>query len=226
MLFAAWAWLLRLGADASAICGASTAGPAILMWIVMMVAMMTPSALPMMLTFARATSGVTPGAERLALSTLFIGVYVAVWAAFGAAAGTAEWLLSRHGDIQPGKAIHPYAAAALLIAAGLYQWSAVKGVCLAKCHARLDFVTERYRGGYAAALQLGFTHSIACLGCCFLLMLLAWVGGSMNLAWMAALTVFVAVEKLLGAQPAVLRLSALALLGAGAAMLLAQVAQV
>lgn len=222
ILFVAWAWLLRMGAEGAVfICRAPTAVPAIGMWTVMMIAMMTPSALPMMLTFAEVTTRHARSADRLPLIALFVAVYLAVWGAFGAAAGAGEWLLAQRGLIQEGSAIAPRYAAALLVVAGLYQWSAVKSVCLANCQAPLLFLSGRYRTGYGGALKLGLEHAFACIGCCWALMLLALVGGSMNLAWMVVLTLLVSIEKLLGSRPAVLRLSALVLLGAGAGLLLA-----
>ncbi len=105
--------------------------------------------------------------------------------------------------------------------AGLYQWSAVKAVCLAHCHVPSEFLRQRYAAGVRGALKLGFGHSMACVGCCWVLMLLAWIGGTMNLAWMVVLTLFVALEKLLGTRAAVLRLSALVLLGAGIVQMVA-----
>ena len=120
---------------------------------------------------------------------------------FGAAAGGAEWLLSQSGFIHDGTDCRPRYAGALLLIAGLYQWSAVKTVCLSRCHAPMGFLRRRYRGGYAGAVKLGLEHCTACIGCCWALMLLAFVGGTMNLGWMVVLTLFVALEKLLGTRP-------------------------
>lgn len=217
LLFCAWAWLFRMGVASDIyICSVQTMTPiAIGMWAVMMVAMMTPSALPMILAYAQATSRFEPSSVRLGLVALFVATYVAVWSAFGAAAASVEWLLARDGLIRDGALVNPLYAGALLVVAGLYQWSAVKTVCLGHCHAPLRFLLERYRSGYAGALKLGLEHSASCVGCCWVLMLLAWVGGAMNLALMVALTLFIAIEKLLGTRATVLRLSALVLLGAG-----------
>jgi predicted metal-binding membrane protein len=217
LLPCAWAWLFRMSAVGDIyICRVPTAAPAaaIGMWVVMMVAMMTPSALPMILGYAQLT-GREPSSSRLGRVAAFVAVYLAVLSGFGILAALVESLLVRGGLVRDGQIVNPLYAGALLVIAGLYQWSAVKAVCLAHCHVPSAFLRERYAAGIAGALKLGFGHSMACVGCCWVLMLLAWIGGTMNLAWMAVLTLFVALEKLLGTRAAVLRLSALVLLGAG-----------
>jgi predicted metal-binding membrane protein len=214
----AWAWLFRMGAANdifSCRVGTVTLPAVAAMWAVMMIAMMIPSALPMILAYTQVTSRVERPPIRLGLVALFVSIYLIVWGAFGAAAGGAEWLLSQNGVIRDGQITDPGYAGALLLIAGLYQWSAVKSVCLSRCHEPASFLRRRYRGGYAGTVKLGLEHSIACMGCCWALMLLAFVGGAMNLGWMVVLTLVVALEKLIGARAAFLRLSALALLLAG-----------
>ena len=215
----AWAWLFRMGAAGDIfLCRVQTVTlPAVAaMWAVMMIAMMIPSALPMILAHAQVTTRVERPPIRLGVVALFVAIYVIVWSVFGAATGGAEWLLSRSGFIRDGQIADPRYAGALLLIAGLYQWSAVKSVCLSHCHEPMSFLRRRYRGGYAGAVKLGLEHSTACIGCCWALMLLAFVGGAMNLGWMVALTLFVALEKLIGTRVVFLRLSALGLLLAGA----------
>jgi len=215
----AWAWLFRMGAAGDIfLCRVLTVTlPAVAaMWAVMMIAMMIPSALPMILAHAQVTTRVERPPIRLGVVALFVAIYVIVWSVFGAATGGAEWLLSRSGFIRDGQIADPRYAGALLLIAGLYQWSAVKSVCLSHCHEPMSFLRRRYRGGYAGAVKLGLEHSTACIGCCWALMLLAFVGGAMNLGWMVALTLFVALEKLIGTRVVFLRLSALGLLLAGA----------
>jgi predicted metal-binding membrane protein len=215
----AWAWLFRMGAASDIfLCrvGTVTLSAVAAMWAVMMIAMMIPSAVPMILAYAQETSRVERPPIRLGLVALFVSIYLIVWSALGAAAGGAEWLLSQSGFIRDGQIADPRYAGALLLIAGLYQWSAVKSVCLSHCHEPMRFLRRRYRGGYAGAVKLGLEHSTACMGCCWALMLLAFVGGAMNLGWMVVLTLFVALEKLIGTRGAFLRLSALALLLAGA----------
>lgn len=215
----AWAWLFRMGAAGDIfLCRLSTVtlSAAVAMWAAMMIAMMIPSALPMILSYAQVTSRVEGPRVRLGVIALFVSIYLIVWGAFGAAAGGAEWLLNRNGLIRDGQIADPLYAGALLLVAGLYQWSAVKSVCLSRCHEPMSFLRRRYRGGYAGAIGHGLEHSTACMGCCWALMLLAFVGGAMNLGWMVLLTLFVMLERLIGTRAGFLRLSALALLLAGA----------
>ena len=214
----AWAWLFRMGAAGdNFLCRVQTVTlPAVAaMWAVMMIAMMIPSALPMILAHAQVTTRVERPPIRLGVVALFVAIYVIVWSVFGAATGGAEWLLSQSGFIRDGQIADPRYAGALLLIAGLYQWSAVKSVCLSRCHEPMSFLRRRYRGGYAGAVKLGLEHSTACIGCCWAFMLLAFVGGAMNLGWMVVLTLFVALEKLIGTRVVFLRLSALGLLLAG-----------
>lgn len=226
MLCVAWAWLFRMDALGQIlICRGAAAGfPASAgMWVVMMVAMMIPSALPMILTYAQLAARREPRSSPLGLVAVFAGVYLVTWSAFGVAAAATEWLLRGEGVMRDGQLASPLHAGALLVVAGLYQWSAVKTRCLSRCRSPLSFLLERYRGGYRGAVRLGLTHSALCAGCCWLLMLLAVVGGVMNLAWMVVLTLFVAAEKMLRAEAVIVHAAALALLGAGTVLVLSSV---
>jgi predicted metal-binding membrane protein len=222
LLFCAWAWLLRIDLASGALCRvpASALPSTMAMWVAMMIAMMVPSALPVILSYAQLITRLEAKAHRLALMALFVAAYLLVWSAFGVLAAAANWLLARTGLLSDSAFSDPRYAGALLVTAGLYQWSAVKSVCLVRCHAPASFLVAHYRSGYWGALTLGLEHSAFCVGCCWLLMLLAWVGGAMNLAWMVVLTVFVAAEKLVGTRTAILRSSALLLLGVGAVELM------
>jgi predicted metal-binding membrane protein len=109
--------------------------------------------------------------------------------------------------------------AALLIAAGLYQLSPFKESCLAHCRTPTQFLSRHYRPGAAGAWRLGLIHGAYCVGCCWLLMALLFVVGVMNLAWVAALSILVAAEKLLPAGAWIARVAGLVLLAAGAYLL-------
>jgi predicted metal-binding membrane protein len=87
-------------------------------------------------------------------------------------------------------------AGAILVGAGIYQWTPLKQACLRQCRSPLDFVMTEWRSGKGGAFAMGLTHGAYCLGCCWLLMLLLFVGGVMNLAWIAGIALFVLVEKL------------------------------
>jgi predicted metal-binding membrane protein len=179
------------------------------MWAVMMIAMMLPSATPLILL---AGAGTRP--YWLALG------YVAVWAAFSVLATALQWLLVSRLVVTPMMEVSTRAAGAiLLLVAGLYQWTPLKRACLATCQSPMAFMTRRWRSGSRGSFRMGVEHGAYCVGCCWALMLLLFAGGVMNLAVIAALTAFVAFEKLapVGAWSA--RVSGTALVLAGAYML-------
>lgn len=163
------------------------------MWSVMMVAMMLPSALPMILTFVQ----VARRNGQPARANAFAMAYVFVWLGFGAACTAAQWTLQRSGALDPmALRTSATAAIALLIVAGLYQFSPLKRVCLASCRTPLAFLLGGWRPGVGGAFNMGLRHGLLCLGCCWALMALLFVGGAMNVPWVAALAVAVAIEKL------------------------------
>jgi predicted metal-binding membrane protein len=187
------------------------------MWAVMMVGMMLPSALPTMLLFTAAVrrSPGRPGSP--AVRTIVFGAgYLAAWGGFSAAATLLQRWLSQQLILNPMMEIpHARAGGVLLIIAGLYQWTPLKQACLHTCRSPLSFLTRYWRPGASGAFRMGLAHGLHCLGCCWALMLLLFVGGVMNLWVIAALTIFVLAEKLapLGAQGG--RLSGVALCGLG-----------
>lgn len=165
------------------------------MWWVMMVAMMLPSAAPMILLHVRAATGV--GAPPA--TGYFLGGYLLVWGLFSLAAAVLQVLLQQAG-LMAGMdmvSVSRPLSAALLIAAGLYQLSPVKDMCLSQCRSPARFLTRYYEPGNLGALRMGVIHGAFCAGCCWLLMALLFVGGLMNLVWIALLTLLVAAEKLL-----------------------------
>ena len=166
------------------------------MWAVMMVGMMTPSASPMILLYAR----VAAQAQGIAFASAawFAGGYLMAWLLFSVAATFAQFGLGH--ALSPMMALNSrIAAGAFLIAAGLYQWTPLKQACLAHCRAPLVFIQRHggFRPGVSAALRLGLLHGLYCIGCCWVLMALLFVGGVMNLVWIAALMMGVLLEKLL-----------------------------
>jgi predicted metal-binding membrane protein len=188
-----------------------------LMWIAMMVAMMLPSALPTILIFHRAVRNdpqVRSPARRL---IAFAAGYMVAWSGFSAVASLLQWGLAEVALLSPMMvSASPWLGGALLIVAGVYQWTPLKHACLQHCRSPLAFIAEHWRPGMPGALRLGLRHGLFCVGCCWALMLLLFVGGVMSLLWIAGITAFVLVEKLApyGAQGG--RLSGLALVLAGA----------
>ena len=194
----AWAWLVHMGGmDMGGVMGAFSPPLTFLMWAIMMVGMMVPSAAPMILVFAtinrrRAETG------RAAVATgIFVVGYLVAWIAFSALATAGQWGLERAAAVSPEMIrATPFVGGLLLIAAGVYQLTPLKRVCLARCQSPLGFVLSEWREGPGGAFVMGFRHGAFCVGCCWLLMALLFVAGVMNLFWVAAIAAFVLAEKL------------------------------
>lgn len=184
------------------------------MWAAMMVAMMLPSAAPTVLLYAQVHRH-SKGPESPPPTSAFLAGYLACWIAVALVAGALQLALGR---MELG---NPVAAAGLLIAAGLYQLSPLKDACLSRCRSPARFISRHYRPGASGAFRLGLLHGVYCVGCCWLLMALLFVGGVMNIAWVAALTLLVAAEKLLPGGPWIARIAGVTLIGWGAFLLAA-----
>jgi len=189
----AWVYLIS-GAGMPAMAGTVPAFIFVAaMWWVMMVAMMVPAAAPTILLYARVHrhSSTPPPAPAIAS---FLAGYLACWLGFALiAAGLHLRLLSPMSMALADRR----AAGAVLIAAGIYQVSPLKDACLNQCRSPAQFLSRHYRPGPSGAFRLGLLHGAYCIGCCWLLMALLFVGGVMNLLWVAGLTLLVAAEKML-----------------------------
>lgn len=172
--------------------------PLFLMWTVMMVAMMLPSATPMLLTFAAVARNRRRADRPYVPLAVFASGYLAVWTLFSVVAALGQWLLHRAALLSPMmESSSAILAGALLVAAGLFQFTPWKNTCLTHCRAPLEFIMTRWREGRRGAFEMGFEHGAFCAGCCWALMALLFVLGVMNVLWIAALTILVALEKML-----------------------------
>jgi len=234
----AWGYVIWLGAQMADMPGMDMSAPALAnasfqpwsfihflfifsMWTVMMVGMMTPTVTPMVLMYARI---VHASAGRRSVPAVWFGCgYLCAWTAFSALAALAQWGLEALALLTPmmASANHRFGGATL-IAAGIYQWLPVKDACLSQCRAPLQFFQRRggFQPGARASLRLGFVHGLHCVGCCWVLMGLLFVGGVMQLAWIAAISIFVLLEKLAPYGVQLGRVGGAALVLAGVAMLL------
>ena len=168
-----------------------------MMWAAMMAGMMLPSAAPMLLMYGLAARRRAFGAGASHQIYSLASGYFLVWALFSVVAAMGQLILSTRLAISPMMTLtSPRVGASLLIVAGFYQLTPLKRVCLQKCQSPLGFLMHHWRAGVGGAFRMGMEHGVYCLGCCWALMLLLFVGGVMNLAVIAALTAFVAFEKL------------------------------
>lgn len=214
---------LPLGIDLGAVPGVVTAdavAATALMWVLMMSAMMLPSAAPMIAVYAGLAAREEAGPRLAARVGLFALGYLALWSAV-ALAGAGAQLLFR--GWAAGTPAPPVAAGLLLVAAGAWQFSAVKQSCLRKCRLPVAFLMSHWRDGMAGALPLGARHGMHCLGCCVGLMGLMFVFGAMNLGWMALIALYCLAERVLPGAERWSRWVGGALIAAGAAVLAAQV---
>lgn len=205
-------------------------GPAIwtlmiAMWWVMMVAMMSPSAAPTILLYARVhRHALAQGQiqDKLAPTGVFMAGYLLVWLGFAVAATALHWLLEREAFVSATmmSSQSRWLSGIVLIAAGLYQLSPLKNACLSHCRAPTAFLARHWRPHAVGALRLGALHGAFCVGCCWMLMALLFVGGIMNLVWVAGLAILVLAEKLFPAGQWVGRAAGIALIAWGSATLL------
>jgi predicted metal-binding membrane protein len=188
-----------------------------LMWAAMMVAMMLPSALPTLLIFQRAVRNDPQVRSPSWCMFAFVAGYVLAWSGFSVGATLLQWGLAEAALLTPMMvSASRWLGGALLIIAGIYQWTPLKYACLQHCRSPLAFVVEHWQPGMPGALRLGLHHGLHCVGCCWALMLLLFVGGVMSLLWIGAITAFVLMEKLAPYSARGGRLSGAALLVAGA----------
>ncbi len=201
----AWAYLFFLAAQMKAM-GAPFAMPMTsawtgreivlmwTMWAVMMAAMMIPSAVPMISAYST-----TVDSPKLNGSTpLFVGGYLAAWGGFAAVATTAQWLLHQAALVDAmGASKNAPLGGVILISAGVYQFTVLKGACLKHCRTPLGFLLNEWREGPSGAVVMGLRHGTYCIGCCWALMAMLFVLGVMNLWWIAAVAAIVLLEKLI-----------------------------
>ncbi len=189
-----------------------------LMWFIMMMAMMTPSNLPTVLLFQRVAQR---SSAPLARTLLFAGGYIGAWGFFSVIATALQIGLSQVSLISDAGATQGTAlTAGLLAAVGLYQWVPLKDSCLQHCRSPIDFLTRHFRPSITGSWLTGLQHGLYCIGCCWLLMLLLFVGGVMNLLWVAGITAVIVVEKLLSRGRVLQRVIGVGIMAAAAVLVL------
>jgi predicted metal-binding membrane protein len=168
------------------------------MWAIMMVGMMLPSATPATLVYTAVARKAAREGTPVAPVAAFVLGYLTMWTLFSAGATVAQWGLERAALLSPMLVSNSAVlGGALLVAAGAYQLTPWKDACLEHCRSPAHFVAQHWRPGTGGALRMGMEHGAYCLGCCWVLMGLLFFGGVMNLLWIAAIALFVLLEKVL-----------------------------
>lgn len=191
-----------------------------LMWAIMMVGMMLPSAIPMTLVYGAVVRKAARQGTVVAPTIMFVTGYLAMWILFSLGTTLAQWGLDGAMLLSPMMvSTSPALGAGLLIAAGLYQLTPAKQACLSHCRSPAHFISAHWRPGTSGAFRMGLDHGMYCLGCCWLLMGLLFVGGVMNLLWIAAIAVFVLIEKIVPHQTLPARIGGITMILTGSALL-------
>jgi predicted metal-binding membrane protein len=166
------------------------------MWTIMMAAMMFPAATPMILMFTAVNGQRREDRSPLIPTGIFVLGYFLVWTVYSGLASLIQWGLHLWALLTHDLVItRPLWGGLLLIAAGVFQWTPFRDACMSKCRSPIGFLMAEWREGRRGALIMGVKHGLNCVGCCWLLMLLSFVLGIMNMVWMAVLTLFMVVEK-------------------------------
>ena len=195
-----------------------------LMWAMMMTAMMLPSAVPMALAYLGIQRARGVSARPFIATGLLIAGYLAVWAAFSLAASLLQWVLLEAALITPMmESASVILSGTLLIAAGVFQFTSLKGACLTGCRSPVRFLLDAWQEGLLGPFAMGLKNGAVCLGCCWALMLLPLALGVMNLLWMAALTGFLLIEKAFPGGDRIGRVTGFALISWGSLLLVTRV---
>jgi len=227
----AWLAMARLSTgmrmpDGQAMSMVAGAGALFAMWAVMMVAMMLPSTLPFVFAFSQEQRRRQAQQGTVVPTAFFVAGYLAVWVAFSAGcAGLQEFLHSK-ALLSPRMVSTSFVfSACLLMAAGVYQWTPMKNACLYHCRTPFAFLLGEWHEGTSGAVRMGAEHGLFCVGCCWMLMLLPFAAGVMDLRWMAGITILLMLEKMAPGGEWVSRIAGAALAAAGAGVLWWGVAQ-
>lgn len=166
------------------------------MWWAMMAAMMLPSAAPILLLFARVNRKEKAAGRPFIPTGIFAAGYLVAWGGFSLLATCLQWELQRLGLLSPMMTTTSYRlGGAILLAAGLWQLTPIKAMCLRHCRSPMGFLVQSWKPGRGGAFRMGLEHGSFCLGCCWFLMGLLFFGGIMNLFWIIGLAAFVLLEK-------------------------------
>lgn len=212
---------MRLGMDTPVVWAPGYMALLFVMWLFMMIAMMTPSAAPTLLLFTALKRHGTDRMRAPLYCAVFLAGYILIWALFSMIASSLQWLLGATDLLSESSMTVTSGAFAglVLLCAGLYQFSNLKNACLEHCRSPYEFLIQHNQSGLTGALRMGVHHGTYCLGCCWALMALLFVGGIMNLYWIAGLAIYVVLEKNFAKGGALTKVTGAALVVVGAIVL-------
>lgn len=167
-----------------------------LMWFVMMIAMMTPSVAPLILLFAKVNRQRREQQSPFVNTSYLVAGYFVVWGGFSLIATLLQWLLQQVSWLNPDMIItNKIVGSVILVAAGVFQFTPLKQTCLNFCKSPLEFIVKNWKEGKKGAINMGIRNGAYCVGCCWVLMILLFVSGVMNILWVAVIALFVLIEK-------------------------------
>lgn len=210
----AWVYTLYAGGHAAGASTAARLAMLIAMWSVMMVAMMAPAAAPLVLTFVHLARDRRPQRDPVVHTGALATGFLSAWMAYSVVGAALAWAIERADWTNQATATSA-SGGALLLLAGVYQWSPVKHACLRQCRSPLGLLLMRWRPGVAGALRMGAAHGAHCVACCWALMALMLLAGAMSPLWLAALAAFCLAERLLPAGHTIGRIAGVGLGGWG-----------
>ena len=169
-----------------------------LMWFVMMIAMMIPSVTPLILIFSMVNRKKKQNKNLFVSSYYLLAGYLIIWAVFSLLATLLQWFFQHLNWLNPDMVVtNKTVGGIILLLAGLFQFTPLKRQCLQYCQTPVSFIHTQWKEGKSGALKMGIKNGMYCLGCCWILMLLLFVSGIMNLLWIVLISLFVLTEKLL-----------------------------
>lgn len=184
-----------------------------LMWFVMMIAMMIPSVAPLILIFSMVNRKKKQEHNPFVSSHYLLAGYLIIWAIFSLLATVLQWLFQNLNWLNPDMVVTDKTVGGIiLIVAGIFQFTPLKRQCLKHCQTPVSFIHTHWKEGRSGALKMGIKNGMYCLGCCWVLMLVLFVSGIMNLLWIVMISLFVLIEKLLPRFPWVSWLAGAALI--------------
>ena len=207
------------GMDGMSLWTAASLASTLAMWVGMMAAMMLPSALPMLRVVGAASRNAAARGEESSPPAMTALGYLAAWFAFSVVATVVQTALRQRAMLSPDLAlVDARVGAGLVVAAGLYQFTPLKGACLSRCRSPFTLMLDGWRNGYSGALRMGVEQGLYCVACCWALMLVLFVAGVMNPMWVLLLAAAIAAEKLAPGDRWPRRTLGVALLASGAVM--------